>query len=334
MSNLANPSVITWQYRQGNQTVGPFDRATLDILHAAGVINDATLIISSETEQWIPFVENIEPERPVQDESQIPIVIGTSPPPLPPLPAQATPPPIPPQTTPEETREEQGYYYLNANRQPIGPVSIDDLRKLVAQGIMFHDSMISRKGDNQWIPASEVIAISPTQMVPPLSAAQMHVGDPSQEVFRPLGRFLAWMAITLGMYGVYLFWNYPNEIQSLTRKIRIKNDPLIKAAFISIGLFGLYVDLAVVDISLATILSAPMMFLQCLWAQDIEQYGISVKANSRIHNLGTLVICLNVGNVVFSFIPGPIFILASIAAAVIPYWLIQSELNGYSKIQE
>lgn len=46
---------MKWYYSNGEQPVGPMDRAELEALYTAGVITTNTLVIQESMYDWVPF---------------------------------------------------------------------------------------------------------------------------------------------------------------------------------------------------------------------------------------------------------------------------------------
>lgn len=66
------------------------------------------------------------------------------------------------------------YQYLDANNQPAGPVSLDEIRALVASGTLPPDPQVAPEGSTEWRSLSALTAAAPqasaTSSVPPPSA--------------------------------------------------------------------------------------------------------------------------------------------------------------------
>lgn len=76
-------------------------------------------------------------------------------------------PPLPP----EEVPREEGYYYLDASRTPVGPLGREGLDRLLREGEITPATLASRKGDPTWVPVSKLagrsIAAKPTPSAVP-----------------------------------------------------------------------------------------------------------------------------------------------------------------------
>ncbi len=69
--------------------------------------------------------------------------------------------------TPTPVQERAAYYYADANRQTTGPVTEEELRRLLAQGILTASSNVIRKGENSWMRLSQALNIEDTLYTPP-----------------------------------------------------------------------------------------------------------------------------------------------------------------------
>lgn len=97
--------------------------------------------------------------------------------------------------------EEQWYYI--ADRQRIGPVSINELRKAVASGHIHAEDQIYRSGDSDWIQADTVDGLFQTSTV---SAAR----NISSFVKTPLGAGVGLGSLVLVICIAIIFTNYGN----------------------------------------------------------------------------------------------------------------------------
>jgi hypothetical protein len=110
----------TWYYQQADQEVGPFERGVLDKLKHAGVIDDATPVKNTEVPDWRTFGDLVAEEAlKIADEPQY-------------------------------------YYYLDANRQAVGPFDLPTLGRLKEERVITGETLISAKGDAEWLPAGQL----------------------------------------------------------------------------------------------------------------------------------------------------------------------------------
>lgn len=54
------------------------------------------------------------------------------------------------------------YYYTDANRQPAGPVPIDELRSMFREGKLANGALVAEVGASEWKPAAELLGGSST----------------------------------------------------------------------------------------------------------------------------------------------------------------------------
>lgn len=106
------------------QTSGPVSEEELRHLLGQGILSESSSVLRKGETQWKHLSDFLTPA---------------------------------PLTAPAESHAT--YYYLNANRQTIGPVSEDELRRLLDQRILNASSHVIRKGENQWIRLSQILKI-------------------------------------------------------------------------------------------------------------------------------------------------------------------------------
>lgn len=61
------------------------------------------------------------------------------------------------------------YYYTNAQNQPTGPVSLEELHSLLTAGAIAHTAYVIQEGSQQWIPLSSVLSSTQTPASTPVS---------------------------------------------------------------------------------------------------------------------------------------------------------------------
>lgn len=61
------------------------------------------------------------------------------------------------------------YYYLNAENQPVGPMTLEGIRKLVATGIVGSNVLVCPAGEGEWKPISDWEAPVDPPLGPPLT---------------------------------------------------------------------------------------------------------------------------------------------------------------------
>ncbi len=57
------------------------------------------------------------------------------------------------------------YYYADAKNQPAGPVSIDELKRLLATGLIAEQTNVIPEGSTVWVPLASVLALSRSGVV-------------------------------------------------------------------------------------------------------------------------------------------------------------------------
>ncbi|MEQ8316601.1 MAG: DUF4190 domain-containing protein [Phycisphaerales bacterium] len=97
------------------------------------------------------------------------------------------------------------YYYTDANRQPAGPVPLDELRSMFQEGKLANGALVAEVGASEWKPAAEVLGGSSTT-APPYSAPPVTptaVIGSTQEPFEPLAGWAfglglaSWLCISI-----------------------------------------------------------------------------------------------------------------------------------------
>jgi hypothetical protein len=82
---------------------------------------------------------------------------------MPMLMAQATPPPLPaPALTPPPLPQPQApaaVFFYDANGQPVGPLSIAEIRARIAAGEIKPDTLVWKSGTPNWVPAKDLLEI-------------------------------------------------------------------------------------------------------------------------------------------------------------------------------
>lgn len=75
------------------------------------------------------------------------------------------------------TESDQTYYYASPDGQPTGPVSKQELRQLLKQGVIRESTSVLRKGENQWRRLSDFL---PPQKSPAAPSRADKTGPPAQ----------------------------------------------------------------------------------------------------------------------------------------------------------
>lgn len=77
----------------------------------------------------------------------------------------------------------ESFYYADANSQPVGPLSLDEIRRFIVAGVVPPDVMVCEASGEDWKPITE-IAAPPRTAPPPRSAAVIAPPDPERTAHR------------------------------------------------------------------------------------------------------------------------------------------------------
>lgn len=161
---MASPS-DSWFYLAGNRPTGPLSAEQLRAAIAAGVVRPETLVRSANWKHWCPAAQ-----VPDLFPSAVAMPPGRASTPSPPgqlPPAKPGPPPkfLPTQAG-AASLPEGGWFYL-AGDQPVGPLTAEQLRTLVAAGLVHAETMIGNAAWSQWRQAAQVSGLLPAFPAPP-----------------------------------------------------------------------------------------------------------------------------------------------------------------------
>jgi len=284
----------TWHYRKNEQEVGPFTWEVLEKLRIAEVIDGGTPIKASDEQDWRPFTEVSNAQN------------------------ASTPPPPP-------SPSESSYYYLDANRQPVGPFDLQTLRRLHGEGVISASTLTSAKGESQWISVSQLLGVPPTAIPPDATNAPRH---------RTFEQFGLMMGVTLTFYSLYLIPSYSRDMKAITGKPRIEFNQMLTlmiVTFILAILLGALSDNETVSALISFVVTLPVNIFIILWAYDLQNHGKLRETNRRQESLGAYVLALTVLAAIIGLFTGGLAIVISIVVAVITLWLLQKEINLYAR---
>ena len=123
--------------RQGQQQ-GPFTRARLQALAAAGQLDASDLVWVQGAPQWVPAGQ----------------LAGLSI-------AAPVPPPLPQPVAAAAVQPAAGGFYYSRQGQRLGPVSSKQLRKMAATGQLHPTDLVWIEAKQEWIPATKVKGLFP-----------------------------------------------------------------------------------------------------------------------------------------------------------------------------
>ena len=294
----------TWYYQQGEQSVGPFTWEVLGKLKSAAVIVDSTPVKDTDRGDWRAFAEVINQNISATDHT----------------------------TPPNKLR----YYYLDGNRQPVGPFELDTLRSLHSEGIITADTLTSGPGDAQWSPVSELLGISETQppAISPSAPIDRNIYTPKR---RPFEKFALMMGVTLGFYAVYMIPSYSRDIKAITGKPRIDFQPLLILGILGLALV-LMVTMMTDDVVIKDIFGfiggLPLGVITILWAFDLESHGKLISKPGRQDSLGAYVLVLTIIDTVIGLFNSDLCAIVSVVIALLAVWLLQKEINLYAPVPQ
>jgi hypothetical protein len=269
---------MTLYYQNGEHAVGPFDYEVLARLKDAGVINGATPVRESAAEDWQPFAAlNVENE---------PIVIA------------------PDHATPSGTH----YFYLDQNRQPVGPVGVETLRDLHGRTTISASTLVAAEGAAQWTPVADLLGLPASVIPTPAPRPTQQVVD--APVYRGQSQFFLLMGASLSLAAFYLVPTYSRDLKAITGRQRMEFTTLLILGIVTFGLL------------LAVIMT--------LYAYDLEKHGRTRAAANRQESLGTYVLIMNVVSFVVALFSGGLALVASAVIGSVAVWMIQKEINLYA----
>ena len=126
-----------------------------------------------------------------------------------------TPPPIPAESP------EILWYYTDANNQPQGPVSSEELKRLTAAGRITPETPLARAGDDEWKKASET--------APEIFATAPPISQKSQRLPVILALVFFWP------YGLYRLW----KSDSFSENAKVRTTAL----FVVLAVLGILCEL-------------------------------------------------------------------------------------------
>ena len=253
----------TWYYQQGDQSVGPFTWEVLAKLKSTSVIDDGTPVKGADG-NWRPFAE----------------CDGAKPPPVP---------------------NESRFYYLDANRQPVGPFDLATLRRLHVEGVIAANTLITGTGDAAWIPMSQLLGIPPVD--------HTAVITPRRRTFE---HFVKMMGVTLTLYTFYVVPSYSRDMKAITGRPRMEFKPVLILGIVTCGFF--------------------LNIMMVLWAYDLEKHGKAMGTAGRRESLGTHVLVLIGITFGLAFFSGGLALFVAIVISCVPVWLLQKEINLYAPV--
>ena len=266
-----------WYYSQADQAIGPFQMEVLSKLVQAGIIDDATPVRQAEETEWRP--------------------LGT-------VFAEKSPPVPPP------VHQEARYYYLDAANQPVGPFDVATIQRLHAEQVVGADTLVSRIGDPEWIPAARLLkqsASSPRSPTPATSTTDHDV----HPRYRPFADYVTLSAVTVGFYPFYLVPCQSRDMKAITGRERMEFTAMLILGIVTLGLV--------------------VGTMQVLYAFDLERHGKAIGTTGRRESLGIIVLVISVLAVILSFaIDGFAGFLVGAVLGSSALWFVQREINLYA----
>jgi hypothetical protein len=290
----------TWYYQQGEQAVGPFDWEILVRLKVASVIDDVTPVKNSDGGNWYPLAEAMNQKIASTENS------------IPPNPAR--------------------YYYLDVNRQPVGPFDLNSVRSLFAGQVITESTFVTGTGDAQWIPVSQLLGI-PENQQPPISTGANSDAKTSEPMRRTFGRLALMLGLTLGFYVLYLVPSYSRDMKAITEKPRMEFQPLLVLCIVSFALALLVSQISDDALTVKFFNFAgglPVDVMLVLWAFDLEKHGKTLKTVNRQESLGAYLLVLTIIGSVIGLMSGGLAIVVGMAIGGFAVWLLQKEINLYA----
>ena len=93
------------------------------------------------------------------------------------------------------------YFYADANNQPIGPYTLEDLKQLAEKGTVKPETWVAEEGGAQWQPYSSLAAPGAAPAAPAAPAAVMQTGRQPVGVGTAVIAFLCCMPIGFMQWG-------------------------------------------------------------------------------------------------------------------------------------
>jgi hypothetical protein len=146
----------SWFYARDGHTAGPFSSTELQRLAASGVLLPTDLVSHDGSSGWVPakVVKGLF-SRSNRGTLQPPTVAST------------------------EERTELDWYY-SKNGQSCGPFSLEQLKQLIASGVLTRDDWVRQKGEDTWQAVWAVKVL--TQVSPPAPQQRRRMASPSLPV--------------------------------------------------------------------------------------------------------------------------------------------------------
>jgi hypothetical protein len=213
--------------------------------------------------------------------------------------------------------------YIARDGNETGPYTQDQIESLHRTGMLQLNDFVWHDGMPDWEPLHRFLGVRPPTPVPPTRVeAPLHtVTEPSREEVSPQVHMSPatgirqrgfWevyipIVLTFGIYCIYLLPRQAWEIERITGRKRLNPWLLGVLVLLTVGIFG-----AIYQVYLA-------------WKfQGLSEAGRVVGRNV---SLGMMAMTFTMGSFAISFSSFDFALLASAVFGVIPFWLIQKEIN-------
>lgn len=174
-----------------------------------------------------------------------------------------------------------GFYYLNRRNEPQGPVSINELLELLANGIIQTTTLVARVGDAAWRPLPSVLAdMNITAPCPPVGGAyQTGPSRRPQHESASDGDYHDGMGL-LEIFKLTMTRNFANFSGRATRREYWMFQLASLLFLLSIYILGIFL-IVLIDPSMSII----MMGLSLLYSLALIIPGLSLYVR-RLHDTG------------------------------------------------
>lgn len=216
-------------------------------------------------------------------------------------------------------------WHYAANDERHGPVDESALASLIRSGVIRRDTLVWTSDLSDWTEASKTRLkryfeedAGPAYDAVPSAAAYAYAPPRSMvepeyerrgQVFIPRREalpFILLMFFTCGIYGLYLFYKWAEEINAVSGTPKYNPTHVLLLTIFTCGIAGIYFHIK--------------------YAFDLERLARNADLPHRQQNLGNIVVGLFVGGFVLSLVGLPV----GIVTGPLSYWFVQAELNKFA----
>lgn len=215
--------------------------------------------------------------------------------------------------------------YIARDGNETGPYSQDQIESLHRTGMIQLNDFVWHDGMAEWAPLHRFLGVRP-----PAPSGSSQIGLPSHAAtgadareeaplielpsapgIRRRGFWEVYLPIvlTFGIYCIYLLPRHTWEIERVTGKKRINPWLLAVLILVTLGFYG--------------------VIYQVYLAWKFHGLSEAARVPGRNTSLGTMALTFTLGSFAISFSSFDFALLASAVLGVIPFWLIQKEINLY-----